>query len=79
MARIGIYAGTFDPVHAGHVAFALQSLEAAKLDRVYFLPERRPRGKRQVKNIRAADTPDKNKVGRKTDDGLRPTLVIPSR
>ena len=24
-----------------------------------------PRGKRQIKNIRAADTPDKNKVGRK--------------
>ncbi|MDC7709292.1 hypothetical protein [Vogesella indigofera] len=24
-----------------------------------------PRGKRQIKNIRAADTPDKNKIGRK--------------
>ena len=43
--RIGIYAGTFDPVHIGRVTFALQSLEAAKLDEVYFLPERRPRGK----------------------------------
>lgn len=43
--RIGIYAGTFDPVHVGHVTFALQSLEAARLDEVYFMPERRPRGK----------------------------------
>lgn len=43
--RIGIYAGTFDPVHAGHVSFALQAVEAAQLDNVYFLPERQPRGK----------------------------------
>jgi nicotinate-nucleotide adenylyltransferase len=49
--RIGIYAGTFDPVHAGHVAFALQSLQAAQLDRVYFLPERRPRAKQQVEHF----------------------------
>jgi nicotinate-nucleotide adenylyltransferase len=45
MKRIGIYSGTFDPVHAGHIAFAKQALKAAKLDAVYFLPERRPRGK----------------------------------
>ncbi|HVX24282.1 MAG TPA: hypothetical protein VG992_02995 [Candidatus Saccharimonadales bacterium] len=43
--RVGIYAGTFDPVHAGHIAFALQAVQAAELDRVYFLPERLPRRK----------------------------------
>jgi len=31
------------------------------------------------KKLRAADTPDKNKVGRKTCYGLRPTFFIPSR
>jgi len=51
LSRIGIYAGTFDPVHAGHIAFALQSIEAAKLDGVYFLPERRPRTKQQVEHF----------------------------
>lgn len=50
-ARVGIYAGTFDPVHAGHVAFALQSLEAAALDAIYFLPERRPRIKKGVEHF----------------------------
>ncbi len=49
--RIGIYAGTFDPVHAGHITFALQALEAAKLDRVYFLPERQPRNKSGVEHF----------------------------
>lgn len=51
MPRIGIYAGTFDPVHAGHVTFALQSLKAAKLDKIYFLPERRPRSKQHVEHF----------------------------
>jgi len=45
MNRLGIYAGTFDPVHSGHIAFALQALQAAQLDKIYFLPERQPRGK----------------------------------
>lgn len=46
--RLGIYAGTFDPVHSGHVAFALQAIELGNLDHVYFLPERRPRAKPQA-------------------------------
>lgn len=49
--RIGIYAGAFDPVHAGHVAFALQAIEAAHLDQVVFLPERRPRNKPGVEHF----------------------------
>ena len=49
--RIGIYAGTFNPVHAGHVAFALQAMKDAKLDKLYFLPERRPRHKTGVEHF----------------------------
>ncbi|MFZ1248902.1 MAG: nicotinate (nicotinamide) nucleotide adenylyltransferase [Candidatus Saccharimonadales bacterium] len=49
--RIGIYAGTFDPVHAGHISFALQAASAARLDELYFIPERRPRGKHQVSHF----------------------------
>lgn len=51
MKRIGVYAGTFDPVHSGHLAFALQSIQAANLDTVYFLPERRPRNKQGVEHF----------------------------
>lgn len=49
--RVGIYSGTFDPVHAGHVAFALQAMEAAQLSTLYFLPERRPRHKKGVEHF----------------------------
>lgn len=50
MKRVGIYAGTFDPVHAGHVAFAERALEQG-LDMVYFLPEPRPRRKQGVRAL----------------------------
>jgi nicotinate-nucleotide adenylyltransferase len=46
--RIGIYAGTFDPVHEGHLTFADAALRECGLDTVVFLPERLPRHKKQV-------------------------------
>lgn len=49
--RIGIYPGVFDPVHVGHVTVALQTMEKADLDALYFLPERRPRTKRGVEHF----------------------------
>ncbi len=49
--RIGIYSGTFDPIHVGHIAFAMQALEVANLDKVYFMPERRPREKHDVEHF----------------------------
>ena len=48
--RVGVYAGTFDPVHMGHVAFAECALEQG-LDMVYFLPEPRPRRKQGVRAL----------------------------
>jgi len=40
--RIGIYPGSFNAVHAGHITFALQAIKEANLDQVIFLPERLP-------------------------------------
>ncbi len=36
--RIGIYGGSFDPVHLGHLILALDASELLDLDRVIFLP-----------------------------------------
>ncbi len=51
MKRIGIYSGTFNPIHAGHISFALQAINQAKLDRVYFLPERYRSDKSDVEHF----------------------------
>jgi nicotinate-nucleotide adenylyltransferase len=49
--RIGIFSGTFDPVHSGHIAFAKEALNICKLDKVVFLPERNPRDKCNVTDL----------------------------
>ena len=40
--RIGILGGTFDPIHAGHLAAAHVAIECARLDRVLFVPSATP-------------------------------------
>lgn len=50
-SRIGIYSGTFDPVHPGHITFAQAAAQVCQLDEIVFLPERRPRGKHTVTDI----------------------------
>lgn len=40
--NIGIFAGTFDPIHDGHIAFAQAAIEEAGLDRVIIVAEKEP-------------------------------------
>ena len=49
--KLGILAGTFDPVHAGHISFAQHAAKSFGLDQVMFLPERQPRGKAGATNF----------------------------
>jgi nicotinate-nucleotide adenylyltransferase len=44
--RIALFGGTFDPVHAGHIAVARAALRRFRLDRIYFIPCGRPPHKR---------------------------------
>ena len=45
MKRIGVYSGTFDPVHTGHLAFAWDAMRTCSLETVLFIPEPLPRNK----------------------------------
>lgn len=42
MTRIGLFGGTFDPVHYGHLRPALELAEHYSLDSLYLLPNHRP-------------------------------------
>ena len=42
MKRIGIFGGTFNPIHVGHLAIAQMALEQMKLDHVIFVPSNIP-------------------------------------
>lgn len=47
MRRIGIYAGTFDPIHDGHIKIIETSFKYLELDEVYLLVEEAPWGDKQ--------------------------------
>ena len=38
--KIGLYGGTFDPIHNGHLILARDALERLELSKVVFLPAR---------------------------------------
>jgi nicotinate-nucleotide adenylyltransferase len=45
---IGLYGGTFNPIHQGHLRAAEEVAEALELDRMLFIPSARPPHKREV-------------------------------
>jgi nicotinate-nucleotide adenylyltransferase len=45
--NIGLFGGTFDPIHRGHMALARAALERHKLNRIYLVPSGVPPHKQQ--------------------------------
>lgn len=40
--RLGLYGGSFDPIHCGHVTPVLEAVEQLELERVVYLPTAQP-------------------------------------
>ena len=62
MSRIGIFGGSFDPIHLGHVGVAERAMAEHSLDRVLVVP--------------AAVCPFKTANGPQMDDDLRWRMVV---
>ncbi|MCS7304648.1 MAG: nicotinate-nucleotide adenylyltransferase [Thermoguttaceae bacterium] len=55
MARLGIFGGSFDPVHYGHLLLAENAREQCRLDRVIFVPAGLPPHKQNQPRASAED------------------------
>jgi nicotinate-nucleotide adenylyltransferase len=55
MAKIGVYGGTFDPIHLGHVHVAEAARAALGLDRVVLVPARESPLKRGIERAPVED------------------------
>ena len=53
--KLGIYGGTFNPPHTGHLTAARSALEALELDRLVLLPAAQPPHITEGEVRRAAD------------------------
>ena len=53
--KIGLFGGTFDPIHWGHLRSAEEVREAFSLDRVFFVPASNPPHKRRKPGTSARD------------------------
>jgi len=55
METIGLFGGTFDPIHLGHLRAAAEVRRRARLDRVLFIPSYLPPHKKSGAAVPAAD------------------------
>jgi len=53
--RIGLFGGTFNPIHKGHLGAALDVFDGFDLDRCYLIPSALPPHKRPLGLVSAAD------------------------
>jgi nicotinate-nucleotide adenylyltransferase len=48
--RLGLYGGTFDPIHDGHLAVAREAVRAFSLEQLWIIPNNRPPHKQSGAN-----------------------------
>jgi len=70
--RIGLFGGTFDPVHIGHLRAALEIRELFNLNRIYFIPSAVP----PHKSIDGIASPDARLEMIRRAVGNDPGLVV---
>ena len=73
MERIGIYGGTFNPPHMGHVSAALQAADVLRLDKLLLIPDRIAPHKKMPEN---SPTPQQRLEMVKLAAGGHPQLEV---
>jgi nicotinate-nucleotide adenylyltransferase len=75
VTRVGLFGGTFDPPHVGHLAIAESARRSAGLDEVLFVPTRRNPLKDDEPTVSAADRYEMVRRALENAPGLRASRV----
>ena len=73
--RIGLFGGTFNPVHRGHLRAAVEIRQGFALDEIYLIPAALPPHKVPVELAPAADRLEMLKLAIGTDAGMKVSNV----
>ena len=68
--RIGIYGGSFNPVHNGHIHLAVTALNEFRLDRLYFVPSKKSPHRSIAEYAPDADRLEMLRLAAKVNDKL---------
>ena len=75
MTRIGIFGGTFDPPHRGHIIIAEQAKKQLGLDCVYFIPAYIPPHKQHHSSTTALQRMNMMKLAVKGKKGMKVSAI----
>lgn len=78
-SRIGIFGGTFDPIHFGHLRIALEVMESYRLDRIIFVPAGVPSHKQRPDMASPQDRLEMVKLAAWSFEGFEVSDVETSR
>lgn len=71
LARLGLFGGSFDPVHQGHLGIAREAVRVAGLDELWFLPAAQPPHKPGRRLAPAEDRVAMLELALADEDGMR--------
>jgi len=75
--RIGIYGGTFDPVHYGHLVAATEVWSTLRLDRLVFMPAGQPPQQARSRHLGGPPPRAHARTGDRRSRPLRPLRARP--
>ncbi|HEV2066506.1 MAG TPA: nicotinate-nucleotide adenylyltransferase [Thermomicrobiales bacterium] len=73
--RIGVFGGTFDPIHHGHLIAAAELRHALRVDRVLFVPASRPPHKQSAVQASDQDRLAMLRLAIARDEGFQMSMI----
>ena len=75
MSKIGIFGGTFNPIHLGHIRLGQLVLDEIKLDKILYIPDNTPPHKSDINLACGEDRLNMISISLKDHDDMEPSDI----